>query len=451
MQFVRALRRLWRHRLFRRLLAVRVAAQSSDGLLQVALASFVLFSPQRQPGAASIATVLAITLLPFSIVGPFVSVLLDRWSRRQVLLVVDICRAVLVLCLAALALTGVGMSGLMVVFYGGVLLAMSLNRFVLAALSSALPHTIDADEYLVANSVVPTVGPAGALVGAGIGATGRLVLGGLVPANIADACLFGLAGCGFVVSAVLSARIGRNQLGPDDAEPAHPKDVVLGLVGALCHLRSRSPAALGLLTIGAHRIIFGIVTVAMILVYRLSFHSLDQVDAALGDLALYGGITGAGFVVASILTPPVAQRIGVRAMMIIALVAAGVFQAVPGAILQRVPILIGGFLLGLAAQCMKICVDTLVQAYVGDEFKGRVFVLYDMIFNVAFVIAALIGAFILPADGRSVPILVVLAVLYLVVALFFAFASGRIGTAAFNRGRSIGEPDDAGISRPGTS
>ncbi len=73
-------------------MAVRVATQTSDGILQIALASFVLFSPERQPDAASIAAVLAVTLLPFSFIGPFVSVVLDRWSRRQVILVVDSCR-----------------------------------------------------------------------------------------------------------------------------------------------------------------------------------------------------------------------------------------------------------------------------------------------------------------------------------------------------------------------
>ena len=59
MTFVAGLRRLWRHALFRRLLTVRVAIQGADGLLQVALASFVLFSPERQPDAASIAAVIS--------------------------------------------------------------------------------------------------------------------------------------------------------------------------------------------------------------------------------------------------------------------------------------------------------------------------------------------------------------------------------------------------------
>ena len=87
----------------------------------------------------------------------------------------------------------------------------------------------------------------------------------------------------------------------------------------------------------------------------------------------------------------------------------------PGAIYAKVPLVIAGFLLGLTAQNIKICVDTLVQAHVDDDFKGRVFVLYDMVFNVALVLAAVIGALILPADGKSVLILVVLAVGYLLV------------------------------------
>ena len=102
--------------------------------------------------------------------------------------------------------------------------------------------------------------------------------------------------------------------------------------------------------------------------------------------------------------------------MIVCLVGSAVFQIFPGAIYAKGPLGVAAFLLGLTAQSIKICVDTLVQAHVEDEFKGRVFVLYDMVFNVALVAAAVVGAVILPVDGVSVPILVVLAVGYLLVA-----------------------------------
>ena len=424
MEFGRSLRRLWRHRYFRRLLVVRVAVQSSGGVLQVALAAYVLFSPERQPDAVSIAIVLAITLLPFSILGPFAAVVIDRVSRRQVLIVANLARAAVALGLAALIATGLQTVGVELLIYGGLLLAMSLNRFLLAALSASLPHTIDPDEYMVANSVVPTVGPAGLLIGVAVATPLRLVLGHAMPDYRANAILFLIATAGFVVSAVLALSIPRRQLGPDDLTPTtRARDVVTGLVEAVDHLRRQRPASLGLRTIGAHRLIHGIVTVATILVYRNYFHRPDQIDAAIADLGLLVVITGAGFVFASVVTPPMSARLGLRSTMIICLLASAVFQLVPGAIYARIPLMIAAFLLGLTAQGIKICVDTVVQAHVDDEFKGRVFVIYDIVFNIALVAAAVIGAAILPANGKSVMIIIIMAICYLLISLWFARAS----------------------------
>jgi MFS family permease len=423
MEFARSLQQLWRHRYFRRLLAVRVAIQSCDGVLQVALAGYVLFSPERQPDAASIAVVLAITLLPFSILGPFVGVVIDRVSRRQVLIFCNLVRAAVTFGLAVLVATGLRTPGVETVIYGGVLLAMSLSRFVLAALSASLPHTIDAGEYMVANSVVPTVGPAGLLIGVGVATSLRLILGQVMPDHWADAILFLVAALGFAVGAGLTLLIPRRQLGPDGTATTRARDVVSTLIEALAHLRSQRAAGIGLLTIAAHRLIYGIVLVAMILVFRNYFHSLDQVDAAIADLGLLVIITGAGFVFASVVAPPMSARLGLRSTMIICLLASAGFQLVPGAIYAKVPLMAAAFLLGLTAQCIKICVDTLVQARVADEFKGRVFVLYDMIFNLALVVAAVIAAVILPANGKSVIILIVMAVCYLLIGLGFALVS----------------------------
>ena len=370
---------------------------------------------------------LAITLLPFSILGPFVGVVLDRVARRQVLVVVDLLRAGLAVGLAALVATGLRTGATETVFYGGVLLAMSLNRFLLAALSASLPHTIDV-QRVHGGQLGGAHGRPGGRADRGRPRHGlRLVLGRVMPDYSANAILFVVAAGGFVLSASLALRIPRRQLGPDEPEPTRASDVVAGLAAALAHLRERRPAALGLLTIGGHRIIYGIVTVATILVYRNYFHTLDQVEPAIADLGLLVVVTGAGFVFAAVVTPPVAARLGIRRWIIVCLVASAVFQIFPGAIYAKVPLGIAAFLLGLTAQNIKICVDTLVQAHVDDEFKGRVFVLYDMVFNVALVLAAVVGAVILPADGMSVSILVVLAVGYLLVAALVRVRQPRPG------------------------
>ncbi|HET9649585.1 MAG TPA: MFS transporter [Microlunatus sp.] len=421
--FVSSLRHLGRHRWFRRLMAIRIATQTGDGILQIALASYVLFSPERQPDAASIAAVLAVTLLPFSVIGPFVGIVLDRWSRRQVIVVIDTTRALLVLALGALVASGLRTGGAETLFYGGVLLAMSLNRFLLAGLSAALPHTIEPAEYMVANSVVPTIGPVGALVGAGIATTVRLGLGATLPDYVANGAVFALASVGYAVSASLALRIPRRTLGPDDEQPPRASDIVAGLVAALRHLHRRRPAGLGLITIGLHRIVYSVVTVATILVFRNYFHPITEVEPAIADLGLLVVFSGAGFVLAAAITPPITARIGVRAWMIACLFASAVFQLVPGAIYVPAWLMVAGFLLGLTAQGIKICVDTLVQAHVDDEFKGRVFVIYDMIFNVVLVAAAALAALIVPVDGTSVAMLAVLAGCYLLIGVWFTLST----------------------------
>jgi MFS family permease len=441
MEFARSLQQLWRHRYFRRLLAVRIAIQSSDGVLQVALAAYVLFSPERQPDAVSIAIVLAITLLPFSILGPFTAVLIDRVSRRQVLVVANLARAAVALGLAVLVATGLQTLGAQALIYGGLLLAMSLNRFLLAALSASLPHTVDPGEYMVANSVVPTVGPAGLLIGVAVATPLRLILGHVMPDYRANAILFVISTAGFVLSAVMALWIPRRQLGPDEVVATRAREVVSGLVEAVTHLRGKRAAGIGLMTIAAHRLIQGIVTVAMILAFRNYLHSPDQLDAAIADLGLLVVITGAGFVFASVVTPPISARHGLRITMIICLVGSAIFQVVPGAIYTRAALMVAAFLLGLTAQGIKICVDTLVQAHVADEFKGRVFVIYDMIFNVALVLAAVIAAVILPANGKSVMILIIMAICYLLIGLWFALVSRGV---SMNEGTESLQPVSSG-------
>src|SRR6185369_8425070 len=79
----------------------------------------------------------------------------------------------------------------------------------------------------------------------------------------------------------------------------------------------------------------------------------------------------------------------------------------------RHPVLmLAGLGLGFAGQASKICVDTLLQESVEDDYRGRVFSFYDTLFNVSFVSAAVAAAVVVPDDGRS------LAVVALVTAGF---------------------------------
>ena len=140
-----------RGRDFRRLFATRLISQASDGAFQVALASLFFFSPERAATAEAAAAAFAAALLPYTLVGPFAGVLLDRWRRRQVLLRSNLLRAVMVLGVAALVATGtVGP-----LLYIAVLACLSVNRFFLAGLGASLPHVVPRDQLVMANAVTP--------------------------------------------------------------------------------------------------------------------------------------------------------------------------------------------------------------------------------------------------------------------------------------------------------
>jgi MFS family permease len=441
MAALRHLRHLLRGRWFRRLLTVRLASQLGDGVLQVALASYALFG-QEQTDPGEIAVALAVVLLPFSLLGPFAGVFLDRWSRRQVLVWANLSRVALGLLLAAVVAAELSDA----VFYGVTLVCLSVNRFLLAGLSAALPHTVADEDLLTANAVTPTTGTLAFLVGLGGGGTLAVLTGaGDVAVLSAAALLYGVAG-------LLALRLPRDLLGPDPAAGVPPaltdsvRHVVVGMVDGLRHLRAHRDPAAGLAVIAGQRYLFGLTTVLLFLLYRNTFHpgDADAAFAALGQATLVGG---AGFVTAAVVTPVVTEHLDPRSWVVLLLVGAGLVQLVPAATLEQGPLLVAAFLVGLAAQGIKICVDTFVQRDVDDVFRGRVFSVYDVLFNVAFVAAAASAVFVLPEDGRSPTTLVVVAVGYL--ALAAAFVVMRRPARDGRPTRSRPSTDDS--TRPGTA
>ncbi|NUR07118.1 MAG: MFS transporter [Nocardioidaceae bacterium] len=407
---VHLLRGTW----FRRLFAVRIASQLTDGVFQAALAAYVVFSPERAPTPGAIAAALAVVLLPFSALGPFVGVFLDRWSRRQVLARANFARVGLVALLAVAV--HADLRGPLL--FAMILVCLSVNRFLLAGLSAALPHVVAREDLVTANALTPTAGTLAALVGAGIGTLAHGLLGSDVGVLLLAAALFGVAG-------LLALRIPRDLLGPD-VDPEHPGvreavgNAARGLVEGLRHLEQRRPAAYGLTAIGAHRFFYGVSTVALILLYRNYFHDSTEVDAAFAQLSLALLVSGAGFVTAAVLTPLVTERVSQRTWVLALLVGAAVTQVVPGALYTQPALLVSAFFLGLASQGIKIVVDTLVQTNVDDEFRGRVFSLYDVIFNVAFVAAAAVAGAVLPRDGKSYVVLGLVAAGYGLTAAWYA-------------------------------
>ncbi|WP_055590026.1 MFS transporter [Peterkaempfera griseoplana] len=450
---------LVRLRDFRRLLGVRLLSQLSDGVFQVSLASYVIFSPEREATPADIASVLAVMLLPFSLVGPFTGVLLDRWRRRQVLFLGNLARFVLGLVTAALVLGRVPDW----LFFAAALLMTALNRFILAGLSAALPRVVDGEQLVTANSVSPTLGTVAATAGGGAAFLVDLVLPRGVPADTALVVLAAL----LYLSASLAARrmppdlLGPDLLGPDlpgpdlpgpdllgpalpgpavqeDGTPAPGRhlersslsaavtDTVRGLADGVRHLvHDCRPAAHALAAVTVTRFCYGTLIVMVLMLSRHTFGSASDGAAGMGTLGVAVALSGAGFFLAAVISPWATRRLGVAGWMTACLVAAAVLVPGLGLFFSPVPTMGAALLLGVITQGAKICTDTIVQSSVEDDYRGRVFAVYDVLFNVAFVAAAALTALVLPLSGRSAPLLVAVGVLYALTAAVHARAVRR--------------------------
>lgn len=410
MPVVRDLRVLLRLTNFRRLLAVRLLSQCADGVYQVALATYVVFSPEKETSPAAIASAMAVLLLPYSLIGPFAGVLLDRWQRRQVFLYGNLLRTLLACSTAVLMLASVPDW----LFYASALSVTAVNRFVLAGLSAALPRVVDDERLVIANSLSPTAGTVAATVGGGLAFGIRLL------SEDSDSAVVLFGALLYLCSALASLRMPRELLGPDP-EVVQPRlgaalaSTARGLMDGLRHLAERRPAARALAAVTLMRFCYGALTVTVLMLCRYAWSSTESEGLALLGLAV--AVSGAGFFVAALVSPWAIGRLGPFGWMTACAASAAVLEPALGLPFAQTPLLIAAFLLGLVTQGAKIATDTVVQMSVDDAYRGRVFALYDTLFNVAFVGAAAVAALMLPPDGRSVPVVVMVAVVYASTAL----------------------------------
>ncbi|MDN3023722.1 MFS transporter [Streptomyces sp. S.PB5] len=410
MAVVRDLRVLLRFQGFRRLLAVRLLSQGADGVYQVALAAYVVFSPEKQTSATAIASAMAVLLLPYSLVGPFAGVLLDRWRRRQVFLYGNLVRAAMASATAVLMVSHVPDW----LFYVSALCVTAVNRFVLSGLSAALPRVVDDERLVIANSLSPTAGTLAATAGGGLAFVVRLVFAD------SDAAVVLLGAALYLCAAMASLRMSPELLGPDVELVQQSLSTALSgtardLVAGVRHLASppRRQAARALATMTLMRFCYGALLVMLLMLCRYEFSSDTDDGLALLGLAL--GISGAGFFAAAVLTPWAAGRLSPGRWIAVCAVTAAILEPALGLPFAVAPMLAASFVLGLTTQGAKIATDTIVQSSVDDGFRGRIFSVYDVLFNVAFVGAAAVAALMLPPDGRSVVLVVTVAVIYGVV------------------------------------
>jgi MFS family permease len=402
---------------FRRLLAARMTSQIADGLFLAAVLLTVVFLPEQQSTVRGFALATTLFLLPFSLLGPFAGVFVDRWRRRRVLVAVPVVRA----GASLLILPG---AAALVLVYIGTLVTFSAARLYQATSTAVIPRVLGTageaepiprqasperpepraaggSRLFAANTVAAIVGSA-ALFG-GMFAGGQLAVRAGVPAVLALACATWSA----------SALLGRSL--SSSLPPENPAPTALGgeltavsaELGDGFHRIRTTPAALApILAVAVGQFLQMLVIVVTLVVIK---------EGLKGGLLTFSWLVaagGAGVFLGFLTVGAVGRRIPERVLIGVAFLLAAL-SLIPAVVaLGAATLAAGAVLLGASYAWTRVPADTLAQRAVPDRYRGRVFTVMDLGFNAARVLGALVAIPVVPRLGPQAT-LVMVALLFL--------------------------------------
>ena len=406
---------------FQRLLELRLISQFGDGLFAAGLVVATLFNPERAAGPWGIAGAFAVLYLPYSLLGPFAGALLDRWDRRLVLVGANVGRLVMVFVVAALLQAGAGDPAVLV----AALIVNGFTRFVSSGLSAALPHVVPRDQVVTMNSVATATGGAAAFLGAAFMLVPRWLFGA---DDTGAAAIILIVAVPVTIALWLAWRFSPHLLGPDDSVRAIHGSVAYAVATGWAHgvrtVGAVPSVAATLAGLAAHRMVFGINSLLVLVIVR---QTDTQEVAGLGTTALFALAAGTGSILATAVMPAAARRWGRYATANGALALAALIQLAASG-LQMAMMVACGFLLGMAGQVVKLCVDSAMQLDVDDALRGHVFTVQDSLFWISAIVATAAAASVIPADGHEPALAIAGAGVYL-VGLAVHAAIGRRGTS----------------------
>ena len=369
---------------FRGLFAIRLITQSGDGLFQAVLISSIVFNPEEQNTILGFAIATLVVSLPFSILGPFTGVFIDRWSRRKILVVAPLLRV------AAMWLVLFDPKAAPVLFFGGALWVLSVNRFYLATAVAVVPRLVPTEDLLMANSMATVGGTVALLLG--------VFIGGWMADLFGDAPVIALAGVEWLVASLVATRI-RSPLLPHHVPEAPVRDELRRVAREFADgitLLVRTPRALGPITsITLDQVGQGIVLVLSLFVFR------DRFEEGVGSFSNLIGAGGLGVLLGIFTVGKLEERYPKERIVARAFLAGGVVLIAVATYITGWSVLVASFAVGLTFAWKKIPVDTMVQEAIPDGYRGRVFAVYDVAYNLSRVAAAFLAIPLLNAFGEA--------------------------------------------------
>jgi MFS family permease len=403
---------------FSALMGVQFLAMAADGVIRGSIAKSIAFGGTEGfdvttvPSADYLLKVVLALYIPYTFISPFIGVFIDRFERRHVLSVSSFATAVVVTLVAAGALlplgddTSEGKVGITIALIVGMLVMQACVRIMLAVKSAAMPDVLSGKDLLQGNGLSQAGGALFQVLGAGV----AFGFGAVLPS-----WLVVLGGAGVLVAAAFVARrIHRMESAPHEMTFGQEARRILHDIRAgLKEVASRPAGALGLASFQMIRYQFWGFTLFVFALYAKNLVEGGEADTF--ALGLVGGLGFVGGALGMVLAqkwkdtiPPVRLLLGSMALLGAGTVAFGWLVSLVG----FAGLLFSGFFSFFVA---KISADTIMQQAMPDDFRGRAFALFDIAYNLGFIVPALLLSFLWIEDdpARVRVILLVSGVVFL--------------------------------------
>ena len=358
---------------FVRLWIAQAVSNLGDWIYALAVATTVA---GRSDGARILAALLICQFGPSALVSALGGSLVDRLSRKRLMLGADLLRA---LAVVSLLVTGSPSA----VHLCAVAAALGLfGGLFQPSLQASLPNVVASEQLVAANALMGATLNMAIMVGP--------ILGGVMAASLGADVAFAVNAASFALSAALIAVVRLPRRSSAEPVAAAP---VRDLVDGFRYIVTAR-------VVRGVMVVVGIVIVAAAIKNPVEplfiLRTLGERPASLG---LAGTIWGLGMVLGSTIAPAAARRWSRPSLLSVSIALVGV--AILGASRATVlaPLLILWLIAGAGNALGTVAYETLLQEHTPDAYRGRVIAASEAVIDAAFLVGGAVAGALAGALG----------------------------------------------------
>ena len=366
----------------------QIISNFGDRLTQMALVALIY---QRTPGSAiALAKLISFTVIPVFLIGPIAGAWVDRLNKRNVMIISDLLRGVLILAIPFFI-----MSNQILLVYLAVFLAFSLSRFFIPSRMAIIPDIVSPDKLLVANTLADMTHMLGNVMG--------LVVAGIL-VNIKSIGAIGgfyIDAATFFVSASLIAMMAQREFAKGvRMDLKITKEALSKSIRKSIFAEIRE----GIDYLKKYRQMHFIVRIFFLLMAGLGAISCvvivfiqESFGTATLDLGLIGMFLVGGLLLGALVYGKFGQKTEKRRMVLLSFIGTGISVMLFAFFVRRYPnILVSGLLsalMGMAASPIMVSVNTMTHETMPEEARGRTFSSLEAVIHLAFLIFMFLAAY----------------------------------------------------------